>query len=147
MFWWLDLCFSVSSTIIQMVSREFTSRDFASQSPFVRKFPNPSGTMSACAPPFSLQGFLTFVGHIPSYCCARKFKILKLNCFTFLCCRIITDIVTAFSTTFLTHLNEKTAIHSLVCLLKSLLLTSCSLISFRLVQQFSNFCDCMARRP
>ena len=90
-----------------MVSRGFTSREFASRSPFARKLPNPSGTMSACAPPFSLQGFPIFVGHISSYCCARKFKILKLNCFTFLCCRIITDIVTAFSITFLTHLNEK----------------------------------------
>ena len=45
-----------SSTIIQMVSRGFTSREFASRSPFAIKFPNPSYTMSACAPPFSLQG-------------------------------------------------------------------------------------------
>ena len=74
----------VSLTIIQMVSREFTSREFASRSPFAIKFANPSDTMSACAPPFSIQGFPTFVGHISSYCCARNFDIVKLNFFTFL---------------------------------------------------------------
>ena len=106
----------VSSMIIQMVSRGFTSREFAGRQPFARKIPNPSGTMamSAYTPPFSLQGFPASVGHISSYCCARKFKIVKLNFFTFLCCRIITDILTALWITFLTHLNEKTAIHSLV---------------------------------
>ena len=66
-----------SSTIIQMVSRGFTSREFASRSPFAIKFPNPSDTMSACAPPFSLQGFPTFAGHISSYRCARNFDIGK----------------------------------------------------------------------
>ena len=45
-----------SSTIIQMVSRGFTSREFACRSPFAIRFPNPSDIMSACAPPFSLQG-------------------------------------------------------------------------------------------
>ena len=64
----------VSSTIIQIIARGFPSREFASRSPFARKFPNPSGTMSACAPPFSLQDFPSFVGHISSLCCARKFK-------------------------------------------------------------------------
>ena len=56
----------------------------------LQKFPNPSGTMSACAPPFFLQGFPTFVGHISSNRCARNFEIVKLNFFTFLSCRIIT---------------------------------------------------------
>ena len=50
----------VSSKIIQMVSRGVTSREFAGRSCFAIKFPNPSGTMSACAPPFSLQGFSGF---------------------------------------------------------------------------------------
>ena len=50
----------VSSKIIQMVSRGVTSREFAGRSCFAIKFPNPSGTMSACAPPFSLQGFSRF---------------------------------------------------------------------------------------
>ena len=71
----------VSSKIIQMVSWGFTSREFAGRSSFAIKFSNPSGTMSACAPPFSLQGFPTFVGHISSYCCVRKFEIVKLNSF------------------------------------------------------------------
>ena len=62
-----------------MVSRGFTSREFAGWSSFAIKFPNPSGTMSACAPLFSLQGFPTFVGHIPSYRCARNFEIVNLN--------------------------------------------------------------------
>ena len=69
----------VSSKIIQMLSREVTSRDFAGRSSFAIKFPNPSGTMSACAPLFSLQGFPTFVGHIPSCRCARNFEIVNLN--------------------------------------------------------------------
>ena len=74
-----------SSTIIQMVSRGFTPREFASRSPFAIKFPNPSDTMSACAPPFSLQGFPTFAGHISSYRCARNFDIVKLKFFLPFC--------------------------------------------------------------
>ena len=65
----------VLSTIVQMVSRGFTSREFASPSPFAIKFSNPLHTMSACAPLFSLQGFPIFVGHISSYCCTRNFYI------------------------------------------------------------------------
>ena len=61
--------------------------------------------MSACATPFSLQGFPTFVNHISSYYCARNFNIVKLNFFTFLSWRIIRHILTAFSITFVTHLK------------------------------------------
>ena len=74
----------VSSTIIQIVSRGLTSWEVASRSPFTIKFANPSDIMSARAPPFSLEGFATFVGHISSYCCARNFDIVKLNFFAFL---------------------------------------------------------------
>ena len=97
-----------SSTIFQMVSRGFTSREFASRSPFVIKFSNLSNTMSAWAPPFSLQGFPTLAGHISSYRCARNFDIVKLKFFffTFLPSRLITHILTAFSITFLTHLKK-----------------------------------------
>ena len=130
----------VLSTIIQMVSRGFSSREFASPSPFAIKFAKPFDTMSACAPLFSLQGFPTIVGHISSYCCTRNFYIVKMNFFTFLSCRIITHILTAFSITFLAHVKNN-GHHSLVCLLKSLLLTTCSLKSFRLLQQFTNFFD------
>ena len=73
------------STIIQIVSRGFTSREFTSRSPFAIKFPNPSDTMSACAPPFSLQGFPTFADHIFSYRCARNFDIVKLKFFLPFC--------------------------------------------------------------
>ena len=63
--------------------------------------------MSACASPFSLQGFPTFAGHISSYRCARNFDIVKLKFFfTFLFCRLITHILTAFSITFLTYLKK-----------------------------------------
>ena len=61
-----------------MVSRGFTSREFAGRSSFAIKFPNPCDTMSACAPPFSLQGFPTFAGHISSYRFARNFEIVKI---------------------------------------------------------------------
>ena len=63
--------------------------------------------MSACAPPFSVQGFTTIAGHISSYRCARNFDFVKLNFFfTFLPCRFITHILTAFSITFLTHFKK-----------------------------------------
>ena len=74
-----------SSTIIQMVSRGFTSREFVSRSPFAIKFPNPSDIMSACVPPFSLQGFPTFAGHISSDRHARNFDIGKLKFFLPFC--------------------------------------------------------------
>ena len=67
----------VPSTIIQVVSRGFTLGEVASRSPFAIKFANPSDTMSPCAPPFSPEGFLTFVGHTSSCCCARGTLILQ----------------------------------------------------------------------
>ena len=72
------------STIIQMVSRGFTSHEIASRSTFAIKFSNPPDTISACVPPFSLQGFPTFAGHISSYRCARNFDIVKLKFFFYL---------------------------------------------------------------
>ena len=89
----------ISLTIIQMVSRGFTSREFASRSPFAIKFANPFDTMSKGGGPlFSLQGFPTFVGHISSYCCTRNFYIVKLSFFIFLSRRIfiITHILNRF---------------------------------------------------
>ena len=64
-----------------MVSRGYTSRESASRSPFAIKFPNPSDTTSARVLPFSLQGFPTFAGHIPSYRCDPNFNIRKLEFF------------------------------------------------------------------
>ena len=57
--------------VIQIVSSVFTSREFASRAPFAIKFANPSDTMSACAPSFSLQGCPTFVGHIVILLCSK----------------------------------------------------------------------------
>ena len=53
----------VSLTIIQVVSRGLACR-----SPFTISLQ--IHTMSACAAPFYLQGFLTFFGHISSHRCA-----------------------------------------------------------------------------
>ena len=64
--------------------------------------------MSACSPPFSLQGFSTLACHISSYRCVRNFDIVKMKFFFFtsLPCRLVTHILTAFSITFLTHLKK-----------------------------------------
>ena len=131
-----------SSAIIQMVSRGFTSREFASRWPFAIKFPNPSDTMSACLPPFSLQGFPTLAGHMFSYRCARNFDIVKLKFyFTFLPCRLITHILTAFSITFLTHLKKDghtlLALSSKVSYVRPLV----HLYHSDFNQQFNNFFD------
>ena len=75
----------VWSKMIQMVSRGFTSCEFAGRLSFAIKFLNPSGTMSPCAPSFSLQGFPTFAGRMSSYCCARNFEIVKLIFFLPFC--------------------------------------------------------------
>ena len=71
----------VSSTIIQMVTRGFASREFAGRSSFGIKFANSSDAMPAWSVHrlFSLQGFPTFVGHISPYRCARNFDIVKLK--------------------------------------------------------------------
>ena len=45
--WGLDLCTGVSSVIIQMVTREFASREFAGRSSFGIKFANSSDAMPA----------------------------------------------------------------------------------------------------
>ena len=130
------------STIIQMVPTGFTSREFASRSPFALKFPNPSDTMSACSPPFSLQGFPTLAGHISSYRCAPNFDIVKMNFFfTSLPGRLITHILTAFSITFLTHLKKDghtlLGLSSKVFYFRSLV----HLYHSDFSQQFNNFFD------
>ena len=88
----------------------------------------------------SHQRLPTFVSHISSCRCARNFEIVKLNFFYL----SVLQNYYAYTYSFFDNISytfkqKKTSIHSLVCLLKSLLLTTCSLISFRLVQQFSNY--------
>ena len=131
-----------SSTIIQMVSRGFTSREFVSRSPFAIKFPNPSDTMSACSPPFSLQGFPTLAFHIYSHRCARNFDIVKLKFFaTSLPSKLITHILTSFSITFLTHFKKDgytlLGLSSKVFYFRSLV----HLYHSDFSQQFNNFFD------
>ena len=117
------------STIIQMVSRGFTSHEIASRSTFAIKFSNPPDTISACVPPFSLQGFPTFAGHISSYRCARNFDIVKLK-FSFYLAVLLNYYAYTYSffdNIFHTVCKKKPAIYSLVCLVRSFLLTTCSL--------------------
>ena len=115
-----------------MGNRGFASREFADRSSFGIKFANSSDAMPAWSVHLllSLQGFPTFVGHISPYRCALNFDIVKLKfSFTLQSCWSITHILTAFSITFFTQfVKKKPAIYSLVCLVRSLLLTTCSLI-------------------
>ena len=93
----------VSSTIIQKVSRVFTSRKFAGRSSFSTKFANSFDTMPEWSVHrlFSLQGLPTFFGHISPYGCTRNVNIVKLTSF---CLWIITQILTAFSIIFFTKI-------------------------------------------
>ena len=72
----------ISSTIIQMVSRGFTSREFAGRSSFGIRFANSSDTTPAWSVQhlFSLQGFPNF-GHISPYRCARNLNSVKMKFF------------------------------------------------------------------
>ena len=72
----------ISSTIIQMVSRGFTSREFAGRSSFSIRFASSSDTTPAWSVQhlFSLQGFPNFC-HISPYRCARNFNIVKMKFF------------------------------------------------------------------
>ena len=123
----------VSSTIIQMVTRWFVSREFAGRSSFGVKFANSSDAMPAWSVPrlFSLQGFTTFVGHISPYRCAQNFDIVKFKFSFHLVVLLIYYPYTGycfFDNIFHTVCRKK-AIYSLFCLVRSLLLTTCSLIA------------------
>ena len=93
----------VSSTIIQMVSRGFTSHEFAGWSSFGIKLANPSDTMLAWR---VHRLFLFKAFHI--LLCSKLWSIMwSWNFFTFLFCGIITHILTAFSIIFLTQFVKK----------------------------------------
>ena len=100
-----------SSTIIQKVSRGFTSHAFAGRSSFSIKLANPSDTMPACmkcAPPFPLQGFPTFLVTYPLIVVLETLiDNVKLKFFISLFCEIIKHILTAFSIIFLTQFVKK----------------------------------------
>ena len=130
----------VSSTIIQMVSRGFTSHKFAGWSSFGIKFANPSDTMLAWSVRrlFLFKAFQLFWWLIPLPLCLKLWSILwSWNFFTSLCFVALLSIYLQLNFDNISHtVCEKTAMHSLVCLLRSLLLTTCLVI----VQTSSTIC-------
>ena len=136
----------VSCTIIQMVSRGFTSREFAGRSSFGIKLANPSDTMLAWSVHrlFLFKAFQLFLVTYPhTVVLETLIDNVKLKFFYL---SVLWNYY-AYTYSFFDNIShtvcEKTAIHSLVCLLRSLLLTTCSVI----VQTSSIFFDWMARRP
>ena len=95
-----------------MVSRGFTSREFTDRSSFAINFPNPS---VPCLHMRRLFLFTAFQPLLVIYLHTVVLETLKLWSwifFTFLSCRIITHVLTAFSITFFyTFKPKKTAIH------------------------------------
>ena len=121
----------VSSTIIQMVSRGFTSREFAGRSSFGIKLANPSDTMLAWSVHrlFLFKAFQLFLVTYPhTVVLETLIDNVKLKFFYL---SVLWNYY-AYTYSFFDNIShtvcEKTAIHSLVCLLRSLLLTTCSVI-------------------
>ena len=122
----------VSSTIIQMVSRGFKSSQFAGRSSFGIKWANPSDTMPAkrghrLFPFKAFQLFLVTYPHtvvLETLIDNVKLKFFYLS--------VLWNYL-AYTYSFFNNISrtvcEKTAIHSLVSLLRSLLLTSSSVIA------------------
>ena len=138
-----------SSTIIQMVSRGFTSREFASRSPFAFKF---QILLTPCLHARRLFLFKVFQPSLVIYLHTVVLETLTLWSwsfffFTSLPCRLITHILTAFSITFLIHLKKDghtlLGLSSKVFYFRSLV----HLYHSDFSQQFNNFFDWMAREP
>ena len=124
-----SIYYVVSSTIIQMVSRAFTSCEFAGWSSFGIKLANPSDTMLAWSVHrlFFFRAFQLFLVTYPhTVVLETLIDNVTLKFFTFLFCRIITH--TRFFGNISHTFYGKTTIQCLVCLLRSLLLTTCFLI-------------------
>ena len=114
-----------------MVSRGFTSREFAGRSSFGIKLANPSDTMLAWSVHrlFLFKAFQPFLVTYPHTVVLEtlidnvKLKVFYLS--------VLSNYYT-YTYNFIDNIShtfcEKTAIHSLVCLLRSLLLTTCSVI-------------------
>ena len=109
---WIFVCCLVgdNSVIIQMVSRGFTSREFAGRSSFGIKLANPSDTMLAwsvhCL--FLFKAFQLFsVTYTHTVVLETLIDNVKWKFFTFLFCGIVTPILRAFSIIFLTHFVKK----------------------------------------
>ena len=120
----------VSSTIIQMVSRGFTSHEFAGWSSFGIKLANPSDTMLAWRVHrlFLFKAFQLFLVTYPhTVVLETLIDNVKLKFFYL---SVLWNYY-AYTYSFFDNIShtvcEKTAIHSLVYLLRSLL-TTCSVI-------------------
>ena len=121
----------VSSTIIKMVSRTFTSYESACRSSFGMKLANPSDTMPAWSVHrlFLFKAFQLFLVTYPHTAVLQtlidnvKVKFFYLS--------VLWNYY-AYTYSFFDYIShpvcEKMAIHSLFCLLRSLLLTTCSVI-------------------
>ena len=114
-----------------MVSRGFTSREFAGRSSFGIKLANPSDTMLAWSVHrlFLFKAFQLFLVTYPRTVVPETLiDNVKLNFFYL---SVLWNCY-AYTYSFFDNIShtfcEKTAIHSLVCLLRSLLLTTCSVI-------------------
>ena len=121
----------VSSTIIQMVSRGFTSHEFAGWSSFGIKLANPSDTMLAWSVHrlFLFKAFQLFLVTYPhTVVLETLIDNVKLKFFYL---SVLWNYY-AYTYSFFDNIShtfcEKTAIHSLVCLLRSSLLITCSVI-------------------
>ena len=121
----------VSSTIIQMVSRGFTSCEFAGRSSFGIKLAKTSDTMLAWRV-YCFFLFKAFQLFLVTYSHTAVLETLndnvKLNFFYLSVLRNYYAYTYSFFDNISHTFCEKTAIHSLVCFLKSLLLTTCSVI-------------------
>ena len=121
----------VSSTIIKMVSRRFTSYESACRSSFGIKLANPSDTM----PAWSVHRLFLFKAsnfYLVTYPHTVVLETLIDNVkLKFFYLSLLWNYY-AYTYSFFYNIShtvcEKTAIHSLVCLLRSLLLTTCSVI-------------------
>ena len=112
----------VSSTIIQMVSSGVTSREFA-----VWLTPCLHEVYTA----FFSSRLCNFFRNLSPHRCARNFeRHCEVHIFWYpsVLWNYYAYTYTAFSITFLAQFVKRTAIHSLVCLLRSLVLTTCSVI-------------------
>ena len=140
----------VSSTIIQMVSRGFTSHEFAGWSSFGIKLANPSDTMLAWSVHrlFLFKAFQLFLVTYPhTVVLETLIDNVKLKSFYL---SVLWNYY-AYTYSFFDNVShtvcEKTAIHSLVCFLRSLLLTTCPVIVQTSSTIWLFFFDWIARRP
>ena len=135
-----------SSTITQIVSRGFTSREFAGQSSFRIKLANPSDTMLAWSV-HRLFLFKAFQLFLETYPHTVVLETLINFFFTFLFCGIITHKLTAFSIIFLAQFVKKRPATPWF-VFEGLYFWPLVRSSFRLLRQFGNFFfDWMTRRP